>query len=463
MPSKDKLTIREILEAVQGQLLAGEETLRVNRISIDSRTLRRGALFLAIKGQNYDGHDFIRRAVRQGARAVIVSRTIKIKDFPGTTVIKVPNTVTALGQIARLYRRKFRIPVIAITGSAGKTTTKNLLAAILKTRKRVLVNQGSFNNHIGVPLTLLKLKAAHQIAVLELGTNQPGDIRWLTAVCEPDVALYTNIGESHLQRLKSPRQVFKEKSQLIKGLPAKGRIIINNDDNYLKKLHEQANNDKIISYAIRSPADYRANAIEKVKKGQGVRFKVNRRNAVSLHTPVLANVYNCLGAISCARLWGISYKDIRKALNTYRFTKQRQSVEHIGRLWLIDDSYNANPVSMRSAVTTLHDFPAGGRKILICGDMLELGGQSKALHQKMGDFIARHDIDFVFAFGPMSFYLAERIRKKNKATFIAHFLSLSALHRQLIRRIRKDDVLLIKASRGMHLESTAEFVRNHSS
>jgi len=456
------LTIKNILSATKGRLLAGDGALSINNVSIDSRTIRVGALFIAIKGHNFDGHDFIDEAVQQGAKAVIVSKSIKVNNFSGITLIKVHSTVKALGQIARYYRQQFPIHVIAITGSAGKTTTKSLLAAILKTRKRVLVNQGSFNNHIGVPLTLLKIKSSHQIAVIELGTNQPGDIRWLTSVCQPDIALFTNIGESHLEKLKSPEYVFREKSQLIKNLSAEGWTIVNNDDKYLKRLHKRSNNDRIISYALKNAADFQASGLERIKKGQGIRFKVNQRHSMTLHTPVLENVYNCLGAISCARLWRIPYNDIRRALQKYRFSNQRQSIQRIGSYWLIDDSYNANPVSMRSAVRTLHHFSAGGRKILVCGDMLELGAQSKVLHQAMGDFIARHDVAFVFAFGPMSFYLAERIRRRNKGVFIAHFLSLPALHRQLARRIQKNDVLLIKASRGMHLESTVEFVKNCS-
>ena len=454
-------TIRDILRATGGKLQSGNEGQNVQEISIDSRTLRPGAMFIAIKGHNFDGHQFISQALQKGARSVVLSKPVRLeKTSPRIAVVKVRDTVKALGDIARFTREQYRIPVIAITGSTGKTSTKNLLAAVLRSRKRVLVNEGSFNNHIGVPLTILGLKPQHQIAVFELGTNQPGDIRALSSIVKPDVAVYTNIGESHLEKLKSPGHVFREKSQMLKDLAGDGKVIINNDDKYLKRFNIKLNNDRIMSYAIREAADYQATHIERIQQGKALRFLVNRRYPVTLHTPVLENIYNALAAMACARMWGVPYESAAQALGKFRFSNQRQAVERWGGCWCIDDSYNANPVSMRSAVSTLDAFPAKGKKLFVCGDMLELGSQSKALHQKMGEFIARTTIDSVLAYGPMSFWLAEQVRKSNKTVFVAHFLALPALHRQLLRRLKEGDAVLIKASRGMHLEATAAFLKN---
>ncbi|MFA5259716.1 MAG: UDP-N-acetylmuramoyl-tripeptide--D-alanyl-D-alanine ligase [Candidatus Omnitrophota bacterium] len=457
-------TIRDILQATGGVLQHGNDDKDVKEISIDSRTLRPGALFVAIKGKNFDGHQFVNQAFQKGARGVVISEPVTLeRTSPRTAVIKVRDTVEALGQIARFTREQTRIPVIAITGSAGKTSTKNLLAEVLRSRYQVLVNQGSFNNQIGVPLTILRLNPRHRIAVFELGTNQPGDIRRLSLIVKPDVAVYTNIGESHLEKLKSPGYVFKEKSQMLKDLSAKGRVIINNDDKYLKRFYKKLNNDRIISYAIKEAADYQATNIERIRQGQALRFLVNRRYPVVLRTPVQENIYNALAAIVCARLRGVSYEAAAGALEKYRFSNQRQAVQRLGRCWCIDDSYNANPVSMRSAVGTLAAFPVKGKKILVCGDMLELGPRSKALHQKMGEFIARTNIDTVLAYGPMSSWLAEQVRENNKAVFVAHFLALPALHRQLVRCLNPGDAVLIKASRGMHLEATAAFLKKQLS
>ena len=457
-------TIREILQATRGVLQSGNGDQTVKAISLDSRTIRPGALFIAIRGDNFDGHNYLTQAFQKGAKGVVVSKPgISNQVPPRTAVIQVRDTVKALGDIARFTREQYRIPVVAITGSAGKTTTKNLLAAVLRSRKQVLVNQGSFNNHIGVPLTILRMKPHHQIAVLELGTNQPGDIRSLSSIVKPDVAVYTNIGESHLEKLRSPGYVFREKSQLLKDLSVKGRVVINNDDKYLKRFNKELNNGRIISYAIREKADYQATDIERIRQGKALRFLVNRRYPVILQTPVQENIYNALAAVACARLWGISFEAAAKALSQYRFLNQRQSVQRLGDCWCIDDSYNANPVSMRSAVGTLEAFPVKGKRVLVCGDMLELGRSSKALHQKMGEFIARTNIDSVLAYGPMSFWLAEQVRRKNKTVFVAHFLALPALHRQLLRRLTRGDVVLIKASRGMHLEETAAFLKKQLS
>lgn len=453
-------TIRDILQATGGVLQRGKEDQDVKEISIDSRTIRPGALFVAIRGKNFDGHKFVNQALEKGARGVIVEETFLLEQPPPRiAVIKVPDTIEALGKIARFTRERIRIPVIAITGSAGKTSTKNLVAAALQSRYQVLVNQGSFNNQIGVPLTVLRLSPRHKIAVFELGTNQPGDIRRLSSIVKPDVAVYTNIGESHLEKLKSPGYVLQEKSQMLKDLSARGRVILNKDDKYLKRFYKKLNNDKIISYAIREAADYQATHIERIRQGKSLRFLVNRRYPIVLRTPVQENIYNALAAIACARLKGISYEAAAAALEKYRFSGQRQAVERVGRCWCIDDSYNANPVSMRSAVSTLDAFPVKGKRVLVCGDMLELGAWSKALHQKMGEFIARTNIAAVLAYGPMSSWLADQVRKDNKAVFVAHFLALPALHRQLVRCLAPGDAVLIKASRGMHLEATAAFLR----
>jgi len=231
-------TIDEIIKAVQGTLVQGPAGAKVSAVSIDSRIVKKGELFIAVKGDVFDGHDFIDGVVAKGVRVLVVHKAIEIKD-PKVSVIRVKDTVRALGDIARFHRRRFKVPVIALTGSAGKTTTKEMIAAVLGRKYMVLKNEGTQNNHIGVPLTLLRLKAGHQIVVLECGTNQPGDIVWLADVARPTVAVFTNIGESHLEKLKTTQGVLKEKWDLVSFMGPKDTVIINADDVLLSKRARQ--------------------------------------------------------------------------------------------------------------------------------------------------------------------------------------------------------------------------------
>ena len=226
-------------------------------VCIDSRIVKKGELFIAVKGDVFDGHDFIDGVIAKGVRVLIVHKSIEVKD-PKVSVIRVKDTIRALGDIARFHRLRFKIPVIALTGSAGKTTTKEMIAAVLGGKYKVLKNEGTQNNHIGVPLTLLKLKPAHTIVVLECGTNQPGDIRWLADVARPNVAVFTNIGESHLEKLKTISGVLKEKWELTSFMGSKDTVIINADDPLLSRQSRKKHKFKIMTYAIKVKANWTA-------------------------------------------------------------------------------------------------------------------------------------------------------------------------------------------------------------
>ena len=452
------LTIPEILQATQGKLLQGNPGVKLGRVSTDSRTLQSGDIFIAIKGDNFDGHDFIKEVAPNAVLVIVAKEHIPIRK--DTAVIYVKDTVKALGEIARFYRRKFKIPVIAITGSTGKTTTKEMLAKVLSAKFKVLSNVGTQNNHIGVPLTLFKLSKEHQVVVLEFGTNRFGDIRWLTHVAEPTVAVYTNIGESHLEFLKTPSGVLKEKLELAKNMPARSKIIINADNAYLAKLKERDLGKKIIRFGIQKKADYQASRCELVEN-RHMRFVVNGRYPMALRTPVAENIYNALAAISCGRLFRISYNDIKIALGQMDFPKGRQAVCKVGDYWFIDDTYNANPMSLRSAISTLSRLKTSGRKVLVCADMLELGAKSAPLHSAIGNFVAAANIDSVFTFGKFSRFISEAARAKNARLAVRHFTSLPQLHEQLKKYCRPGDAILVKGSRSMHMERTVDFLNKN--
>jgi UDP-N-acetylmuramoyl-tripeptide--D-alanyl-D-alanine ligase len=448
--------IEELRNITQGKLRQGDLSRQVKGISTNSRTIKKGEAFLAIVGKNFDGHQFVADAIGKKAAALIVTKDLK--NVPAhISTIQVKNTIQALGRIARAYRDRFPIPVVAITGSAGKTTTKEMIAHTLQGRFRVLKNIATENNHIGVPLTLFKLRPRHEIAVIEVGTNRPGDIRWLTAIANPNVALLTNIGESHLELLKTPAGVFKEKFDLVKGMQKKGVVIFNADDPYLRKIAARGFAHKTITFAINQPADYRAGSL---KNRQGIlTFEVNGKKGWKMRALARHNVYNALAAISCARYFKMDDAGIKRRLAGFRFPAGRQRVDRIGRCWLIDDSYNANPVSLRSALETLSSLNIDGRRILVCGDMLELGQQSKELHRSMGRLAAVSRLDVLLTFGTMSGWMAQEARKGNRDLIVSHCRSVEEINRKLKTYCRSGDAILIKGSRGMRMERVVEFLK----
>lgn len=449
------LTIQEILEATDGVLLQGKMSARAGNVSIDSRTFKKGELFVAITGTNFDGHDFI-KAVAPKASAVMVSKPDVA--LPGNKpVIYVKDTVKALGQIALAHRKTFHIPVVAITGSSGKTTTKDMVAAVLSKKYNVLYNVGTQNNHIGVPLTLLKLNRRHKAAVLELGTNRFGDIAWLARLAYPTMAIFTTVGESHLECLKSPQGVLEEKINLVRFMDPRGPVVVNQDNVYLAKIKRLFSTRKIITFGIKNKADFQALGIE-LNNNQSLDFCLNGKHCFELNTPVMENVYNALAAIVCGRLLKVDYAAAAKALKQCHFPDGRQRVAKINQYWLIDDTYNANPVSFRSAVNTLSHLQVSGRKILVCADMLELGKKSRQLHRSAGEVVAHSDVDVVLTFGRWAKQISDKVRHDSKGQNAQHFKSLDILHRKLKGLCREGDAVLVKGSRGMHMERTVEYL-----
>ena len=449
-----KLTVHDIVKVTRGTLVQGSSTGIVKKVCINSRLVRSSDAFVAIKGQRLNGHKFVSKAIAQGAKIIIVSQHVKCPS--SVTVIKVKDTTRALGQVAAFYRQQFDIPIIAITGSAGKTTTKEIVADVLSSRFCVLKNDKSENNQYGVPLTLLKLKPKHTMAVLELGTNQSGDIRGLAKMVQPDVAIFTNVGESHLQGLKNTAGVFREKVSLLKELSPNGTIVVNADDAHLRKIKKLKRTQSIVKYGVKSKAHVRAENIQCGSRGH-LTFSVSGKK-FKLRDPVWHNISNALAAICCGQLFKISYNSINTKINKIKGQHGRLSIHRIGGLSIIDDTYNANPISYRSAIHVLDAFPAKGKKVLVCADMLELGVASKTLHQQIGHEIAQNNIDVVLTFGDHAKYLAKAIHTKNNKMTVFHCDDRRALHRRLKTYCCVGDVVLVKGSRGMHMEKTVNYV-----
>ncbi len=452
------LTVRQIVAATRGQLLCGKETVRLKGVSIDSRTIQPGEIFVAIKGNRLDGHRFIEAAVAKGASAIIISDKVKL-SLP-VAIIIAKDTTKALGDLAAYYRRLFDIPIIAITGSAGKTTTKEMIAAVLGKRYNVLKSQKSENNQYGVPLTILRLNSSHQVAVLELGTNQPGDIKRLTQIAKPTVAVYTNVGASHLQGLKSINGVFNEKFNLIRHMSLKGQVIFNNDDENLRKIKEKKISQRKLSYGMESDADCRTESVNLSKENE-IKFYVKGKEFV-IKNPAFHNVYNALAAVCCGFLFKLNYKDIFSGIANFHFPSGRQNFQKVDGCHIIDDTYNANPVSFFSAIHTLDSLNAPGRKIVVCADMLELGPYARRYHQELGRKIAQSSIDMVLTVGKHSKMISSLLKRDRNCNIQSlHCQNLVQVNRHLRRQCRKGDTVLIKGSRAMGMEKTVSYLKDY--
>jgi len=444
-------TVKDILTAVKGKLLSGNMEEILTGVSTDTRKIKKGELFLAIKGDRFDGHSFILDAVSKGAGGVLVQEggiTNANFKLPDISFISVNDSVKALGDIGHFHRSRFTIPIIGITGSNGKTTTKEMTAAILSKKFNTLKNFGTENNNIGVPLTLMRLNTEHNIAVLEMGMNHLGEIRWLSEIAMPTIAIITNVGPSHLEYLEDIDAVFKAKVEILEHMDKDAKLILNADDEYLKKIKT---NLKAVWFSFDKEADFYADKIN--LEPDGINFRLNGKWDISLGVLGRHNVYNSLSAIACAWDFGISIDEIKDALKEFRVPNMRMEVKRFGDIKIINDTYNANPQSMKQAIEALRDMTTEGRKILIAGDMLELGTFSSRFHHLVGKQAAESGIDLIVAVGK----LAEHVGKgAQEAGMSGRKIKLCAVMKEAREKIatliKKGDTILIKGSRAMRME-----------
>ena len=369
------------------------------------------------------------------------------------TFIEVQDTTKALGDIARFQRRKFNTPVIAVTGSNGKTTTKEMIAHILSRKFKVLKNEGTKNNQIGLPLTLLKLNSSYDIAVLEVGTNHFGEVDYLTKVCQPNMGIIINIGPSHLEYLGDLGGVFREKYKIIENLEKPYIAILNADDDLLKrKIFIKSGKAIILGFGIKDHCDFSASGLRNFN--DKIEFCVNQKYKFTLKTPGYYNIYNALAAIAVARIFGIAYKDIILRLNTFDFPQSRLKFRELNSVKFIDDTYNSNPLSLRQALNVLANFRTTGRKIFVMGDMLELGSYKKSFHYQAGQEAAGC-CDVFIAVGNLSKLAAKAVRASRFDTKnIFTCQTITEARKILFNKLslKKGDLVLVKGSRLMKME-----------
>jgi len=446
--------VKDLIKAVNGKFLLGDPNLPVKSVSIDSRSVKKGQFFFAIKGKNYDGHDFIKEAVEKEVSGIVYSEddadfANPFPKFP--SIIKVPDTEEALGNLAKAYRQRFdAVKIAGITGSNGKTTTKEMLASILKRKGKTISNKGNFNNRIGLPMSVLEMKSEHKYAVFEMGTSVHGEIKILSEILRPNVGIITNIGFSHLETFNSPEGVFREKRALLDNIADDGFIVLNNDDEFLKKIPHN-NYSKIITFALYGGADIYAKNISLWADKPS--FELHTASGfINIEMPVKGkfNIMNALAASAAAVGLGFGLDDIKEGVENFTPPSMRmETVVLKSGVTLINDAYNANPSSVRESVQGVCESYIDREINLVLGDMLELGDKSSEYHFSLGEFLNSQRVKSIYLIGDMSLYTKEGLDKK----VVYHAKDEEAMLKMLQRTpVNNKSVFLFKASRGMHLE-----------
>jgi len=451
-----EIKLSEIVRAVNGKPLGAIDDARpVNRVSTDTRTIEKDDVFFALKGPSFDGHDFLKEAIEKGARTCVVSDTKRVTAELKKTAefVEVKDTLAAYGDLAKAWRLRFRVPVVGITGSSGKTTVKELVAHVLSQKLKVLKNRGTENNLIGVPKTLLQLDASHEAVILELGTNLPGEIERLASIASPQIGAITLVAPSHLEGLKSVDGVREEKLSLLKAIDRGGVIILNGHDPNLSGVKSGVH--RVVRVGLsKEGCDVIAEQVWCHEKGTSFHI-----GAVLYETPLVGrhNVQNCQFAIAIAAALGVDDDSVKKALSTFKPVPGRLSPKTLAGIYFIDDSYNSNPASFRAALETLRELKIRERKGVVCGDMLELGSHSEELHRQLGALIAELLFDYVIATGPLSAHLVDEALKHGfDPQRIRHAKSSAEAGKFLKETVQAGDRVLVKGSRGMQMEKVFE-------
>ena len=455
----EAMTLRQLLQAVGGTLLGDVSDLNMEFADVctDSRQMKEGSLFIPLEGERFDGHAFINGALQVGAAGCLTARE-RESYLPGKFYVKVRSTQRALRDLARYYKSQFPIPFVAITGSVGKTTTKDMAAAVLSVRYRVLKTEGNFNNDIGLPLTLLRLDRSHEICVVEMGMDHAGEIDYLSELVEPDVAVITNIGDSHIENLGSREAIFQAKCEIFNHLKPGGLAILNGDDPMLATLRGKLP-QKTLFVGRGEGMDYVALNVE---SDGATHLNCTVRTPATqflAEIPALGAhmVYPTLMAAALAEHFGMGADEITQGLRAFLPTKMRMNVIRCpGDIVILNDAYNANPQSMRAAAAVLSDAK-GRRKVAVVGDMKELGPSSPSFHRAVGGYFAQAGVDHLIAVGDLARFIAEGAREAGLEQ-ADYYPDLEQAGQALVRELRSGVTILVKASRSMAFEKIVDYL-----
>jgi UDP-N-acetylmuramoyl-tripeptide--D-alanyl-D-alanine ligase len=459
-----KLFISEILSATRGRLLQGAPDSVITGVSIDSRAISCAELFVPLTGSNCDGHIFIRDAFSRGAGASFIERgnplAAKLRqDFPEKVLIEVTEPLQALGDLACFWRKKFSIALVAITGSNGKTTTKEMLWRIARLKFNAIRNPGNFNNLIGLPLSLLQINENHQVGIVEMGMSARGEIARLAAIAQPQIGLITNIGPAHLEHLQTMENITAAKGELFAALGTDAIAIVNQDDERVALLAGKTR-ARVISFGMRA-GDVRATVIS--QNGEGTQFMLDIRGVRIEVTLALSGgmfLSNALAAAAAAHALHMSPDDIKRGLEQFQPMPGRMEIMSVRGIHLINDAYNANPVSLEASLTTLSRIKKDRRAIAVLGDMLELGERAAAYHRAAGSTAARLGIDYLYLCGSFAPAVAEGALAEGMNTAqVRVFETRELLAEQLARDIQEDDWVLVKGSRSAAMDKVVSFLQ----
>ena len=444
------LTLKEIIDVTNGNLVYGNENEECISFERDTRAIKDGDIFIGFKGETVDGGIRYKEALENGAKGCIINKCANenLEKIENKFILEVEDTILATQQIAKLKRKKYNIPVVAITGSVGKTSTKDIIASVVSEKYDVLKTQGNMNNHIGLPMTILGLRN-HTAMVVEMGMNHFGEISTLTKIAKPTIAVITNVGTAHIGNLGSRENILKAKLEILEGLSKDGTVVINNDNDLLHKWYlENKDNYNIVTYGIENDSMEKAQDINYLESSS----KYNLKNEGVIEVPVggEAFVYNSLAAISVGKALGIGMDKIKQGILKFELTKMRLDVQKSSKGYtIINDCYNANYDSMKSALQYLNRTP-GNRKIAVLGDMLELGDFSKKLHEGVGNAVVENKVDILITVGKEAKNIAKIAIENNVETH--EYTDNNSAISKLKEILEPEDAVLVKASNSMNFK-----------
>ncbi|MFR7591777.1 MAG: UDP-N-acetylmuramoyl-tripeptide--D-alanyl-D-alanine ligase [Longibaculum sp.] len=446
------MLVKEIIEATGGHLLSGNPNQEIKGFTQDTRKIREGDMYIPLIGENNDGHDFIEQAFMQGASAIITSKKVV---YPSKIVIEVEDTLKAMSDMAAYLREHRSVKVVGITGSVGKTSTKDMIYAVVSTQYKTLKTLGNYNNHIGLPLTILRHQD-EEVMILEMGMNHLGEIHHLTTIAKPDVAAITNVGTAHIGELGSRENILKAKMEIVDGLKKDGTLVINDDNDMLHQIQEE--NYHLMRVGQNEDCDLKAYHVD--LQLEESYFDIDYQGKTyHVHVPVsgIHFVYNALIAIGIGLTLGIDMNLCIEGVEHFELTKNRMDILELkDHIKIIDGTYNANLDSMKSSIDVLSQYK--NRKIAVLADMLELGEFEKSLHEEVGKYIVEKEIDELLCVGKASEYIvdiAQTLGLKNAY----HFESNQEINDYLDELLEPEDVILIKGSNGMHLKEVVEHLK----